>query len=234
MMKSTAPAILGVLALGGAIPQESEFVFEQTTVVSIGGEAVGPGARARVLVSGRRVRLEAGDEEGGPALLLWLDQGRAFRLDPERRLAREVDAARLRARSHEDAAVASGLIGGAEEGELRTKRLPGSRTIGGHRCHGYRLSGPAITMDVWVAEDLPVGIDAFAEFLEWSGAAQSLGGLLAHLRRLPGFPMETRSRVSLLGETREAVTTVSSIQIGPQPRERFELPPGWSVVPESP
>jgi len=225
----TAHTLLVTLAL--AAPP-SDLVFEQTTVVYDRGRPVGPGVRSRVFFAGRCVRLEAGDASGGPALLLRLDLGRAWRLDPEQRLAVELNADRLRARSHTDASVASGLLGGGEDAGLRTTVLPGSRTIAGHACRGFRLSGPSTSIEVWVASDLGVGVEVFAEFLEWSGAAQSLGGLLGEIRRLPGFPLETRSRVSVLGEERETVSTVVTIRVGPQPRERFEVPPGWKVVSE--
>src|SRR3990172_5863907 len=83
----------------------------------------------------------------------------------------------------------------------------------GPACRGFRLSGPSTSIEVWVASDLGVAVEVFAEFLEWSGAAQSLGGLLAEIRRLPGFPLETRSRVSVLGEERETVSTVVTIRV---------------------
>jgi hypothetical protein len=206
--------------------------FEQTTVVRPGGEAVGPGVRSRVWHAGRRLRLEAGDEPGGPALVLRLDEGRAIRLDPDARVAVELDVARLRARSHQDASVAGSLMGGDDA--LRAAPLPGSRTIAGHACRGFRLRGRQATIDVWVAEDLPAAAAAFADFLEWSGADQALGGLVAAVRELPGFPLETRTRVSVLGETHETVATVTSVRVGPQPAELFEVPAGWRLEREKP
>jgi hypothetical protein len=41
--------------------------------------------------------------------------------------------------------------------------------------------------------------------------------------------LETRTRVDVLGEMRETVTTVTAIRVGPQPRELFEVPAGWRV-----
>jgi hypothetical protein len=204
--------------------------FEQTTVVRPAGAAAGPGVRSRAFHSGRRLRLEAGDEPGGPALVLRLDEGRAFRLDPEARVAVAIDAARLRARSHEDAAVAAALLGGA--GEMRRSELEGRRTIAGHSCRGFRLRGRQATLDVWVAEDVPGGAALFADFLEWSGAAQAMGGLVAAIRELPGFPLETRTRASVLGETQETVSTVTRIRVGPLPDALFEVPAGFRLVEE--
>ena len=65
--------------------------------------AASSGVRSRVWHAGRRMRLEAGDAPGGPALVLRLDEGRALRLDPEAKVAVEIDPAALRARSHQDA-----------------------------------------------------------------------------------------------------------------------------------
>ncbi len=206
--------------------------FEQTTVVVPEGGAAGSGVRSRVWHSARRMRLEAGDVPGGPALVLRLDEGRALRLDPEARLATEIDPKALRARSHQDASVAASLMGG--EDALRTTALPGRRTIAGHACRGFRLKSRTASMELWVAADLPRGAAVFADFLEWSGATQALPGLVAAIRELPGFPLETRTRVSVLGETQETVSTVTKIRVGPQAASLFEVPSGWRVEPSTP
>jgi hypothetical protein len=227
-------AALFALLLSAPTGVPAGLYFEQTTVVRPAGAAVaaGPGVRSRVWHAGRRLRLEAGDAPGGPALVLRLDEGRAFRLDPEARVAVELDASRLRARSHEDASVAASLMGGDDT--LRPAALEGRRTIAGHACRGFRLRGRQTSVDVWVAEDLPAGGAVFADFLEWSGAAQALGGLLAAIRELPGFPLETRTRVSVLGETQETVSAVTLIRVAPQPPELFEVPAGWRLEKENP
>jgi hypothetical protein len=223
-------AALFALVLSAAEP--AGLYFEQTTVVRPQGAVAGPGVRSRVWHAGRRLRLEAGDEAGGPALVLRLDEGRVFRLDPEEKVAVELDASRLRSRSHQDASVAAALMGG--EDTMRPSPLPGVRTIAGHPCRGFRLRGRQATLDVWVAEDVAVGPGLFADFLEWSGAAQALGGLVAAVRELPGFPLETRTRVSVLGEPQETIATVTTLRVGPQPAERFEVPAGWRVEQEKP
>ena len=81
--------------------------------------------------------MEAGDAAGGPALLLRLDRDQAYRLDPERKLAVEIDPARLRARAHMDASVAGDLMGGPEEGSARTKPLPAGKTVAGYALPGF-------------------------------------------------------------------------------------------------
>lgn len=215
-----------------AAPATPDLYFEQTTIVYVEGEPAGPGVRTRAWHAGRRMRLEAADGVAGPALVLHLDRDRAWRLDPDTRVAVELDGARLRARSQADAAFVGSLMGD-EEGSVRTSHLEGSRTIAGYACRGFRLAGPSVRMVVWIAEDLPVGVEAFAGFLEWSGASRSLGGLLAGIRSLPGFPLRTHTRVEALGEVRETVTTITTIQVGPQPAELFEVPSGWRVETEA-
>jgi hypothetical protein len=207
--------------------------FEQTTVVVPQGGVAGAGVRSRVWHSARRMRLEAGDAPGGPALVLRLDEGRALRLDPESKVAFEIDPAGLRARSHQDASVVASLMGGGEDA-MRTTALEGERSIAGHACHGYRLKSRTASVDLWVAGDLPRGGSVFADFLEWSGAAQALPGLVAAIRELPGFPLETRARVSVLGETQETLSTVTKIRVGPQAESLFEVPSGWRVQPSAP
>ena len=206
--------------------------FEQTTVVVPQGATPGAGVRSRVWHSAGRMRLEAGDAPGGPALVLRLDEGRALRLDPETKVAFEIDPAGLRARSHQDASVVASLMGG--EDTLRTTVLDARRTIAGHACRGFRLKSRSAVVELWVAPDLPRGASVFADFLEWSGAAQALPGLVAAIRELPGFPLETRTRVSVLGETQETLSTVTKIRVGPQPESLFEVPGGWRVQQNSP
>jgi len=208
--------------------------FEQTTIVYVDGEPAGPGVRTRAWHSSQGLRLESADMDGGPSLILRLDLDRAWRLDPGKRLAIELDTTRLRERSQADAALAGSLIGAGEPGSVRTRAIAGPRTVAGHACRGFQLRGPSVDMTVWVADDLHVGVDAFADFLEWSGASRSLGGLLDQIRALPGFPLQTHTRVEALGELRETVSTVTVVEVGPQPEERFEVPEGWRVLAEAP
>jgi len=220
-------AALLFLATATARPQ---VYFEQRTVVRENGEGPGADVLSRVWYAGKRMRLEAGDAPGGPALLLRLDSGQAFRLDPERKTARQLDSTRLRARAQMDASVASDLMGGAGEGNARTATLttPG-KTVAGYACRGYRITAPSLQMDVYVSDAIPLSVDLFADFLEWTGASQALGGLLGEIRRLPGFPMETRSRVMVMGRMQETISTVTKVQIAPQPAALFEIPAGYRI-----
>src|SRR5262249_56909706 len=92
-----ASAILSVLLAAPA--GASEVYFEQTTTVQSAGAPSGPGVLSRVWYAGRRMRLEAADERDAPALVLRLDRGTAYRIDPERKRAVELDLGRLPARA---------------------------------------------------------------------------------------------------------------------------------------
>lgn len=226
-----------VLVVAAVLPPtpaaaDAEVYYEQSTLVRTGGVAEGPGVVSRVWYAGKRMRLEAADVPGGPALILRLDLGKAWRLDPERKLATEVDAARLRSRSQMDAALAGDLMGGSEEGRVRTAPLRGTRTIAGHVCRGFRITGPSVVMDLYLAQDLGVGIEAFTDFIEWSGAGQSMAALLAEVRKLRGFPLQTRSRVTVLDRVHETVSTITKVRVGPHPRSLFEVPAGYRLVAE--
>lgn len=227
--------LLGPLAAAApAAARPTELYFEQSTIVRTDGIAQGPGVLSRVWYGGKRMRLEAGDAPGGPALLLQLDQGKAWRLDPESKVAIAIDISQLRARSQMDASLAADLMGGAEEGTARTVPLRTPHSIAGHLCRGYRITAPSMLMDLYVAEDLPVGIDVFADFIEWSGAGQSMRGILAEVRRLGGFPLLTRSRVTVLDRVHETISTITRVEVGPQPRALFEVPAGWRLETEAP
>jgi len=175
-----------------------------------------------------------GRRPGGPALVLRLDEGRVLRLDPEAKVAVEIDAARLRARAHGDASLAASLMG--SEDALRTAPIEGRRTIAGHPCRGFRLRGRQTSVDVWGwRRTCRPGPASSRTSLEWSGAAPGpRGPSWPRCGELPGFPLETRTRVSVLGETQETVATVTKVQVGPQPAALFEVPAGWRLETENP
>jgi hypothetical protein len=225
---------LGALLALGPTPGPPDVYFEQTTVVFEDGRPAGPGVVSRVWYAGRRMRMEPGGVDDGPALILRIDEGKAYRVDPAARRVVVVDLERLRARAQMDTSLAGDLMGAGEDARVRTTELPAGKTIAGHACRGFRIAGASAVLDLYVATDLPVGVAAFADFLEWSGASQSMAGFLAALRKLPGFPLETRSRVSVLGEVQETLSTVTRVRVGPAERRLFEPPPGYRLDPESP
>ena len=227
--------LLALFALLAAAPAGAgpDVYFEQSTVVLEDGRPTGPGVVSRVWYAGRRMRLEPGNAVDGPALILRIDQGKAYRVDPVGKRAIVVDLERLRARAQMDLSLAGDLMGAGEDARVRTSALRGTRTIAGHACRGFRISGPSAVLDLYVASDLPVGISAFADFLEWSGATQSMAGLVEELRKLPGFPLETRSRVTVLGDVQETLSTVTRVKVGPAERRLFEPPPGYRLEPDT-
>lgn len=214
---------------GPAAAAAPDVYFEQTTVVLADGRPSGPGVVSRVWYAGRRMRLEPGGTTGGPALILRLDEGKAYRVDPDRKRVTVLDLDALRTRAQMDLSLAGDLMGAGEEARVRTAALPGGKTIAGYACRGFRLTGPSAVLDLYVAPALPVGVGTFADFLEWSGASQSLAGFVAEMRRLPGFPLETRSRVTVLGKVQETLSTVTRVKVGPAGVGLFEPPPGYRL-----
>ena len=116
---------------------------------------------SRVWYAGRRMRLEPGELRGGPALVLRLDRGKAYRIDPDRKLAVELDLERLRARAQMDVALAGELMGGADAA-ARTTELRAGKVIAGYACRGYRIAAGGVSMDLYVSKAVPLGVDAFA------------------------------------------------------------------------
>ena len=91
--------------------------------------------------------------------------------------------------------------------------------------------GPQSRLDLYVADLGPgLGVDTFVDFLEWSGASQSLGPLLDALRRLPGFPLEASVRATMAGRDVATTTTVTRITLGPLAPSLFEIPAGYRVL----
>jgi hypothetical protein len=220
-------ATIGFLVLASG----ADVCFEQTTVVGSGGRASGAGVATRVCHSGRKMRLEAAGTPGGPAFVLRLDEGRAFRLDPEHKRVVLVDADRLRAQARTDLSMAGDLMGLATA-RPRTTPLTRGLSVAGYACKGFRITAGETIFDLYVTAQIPLKVDVFADFLEWSGARDSMKGILDEIRALPGFPLETRSRVSVMGEIQETRTTVTKVTLGAVPAKLFEVPAGWDVVKE--
>ncbi len=212
-----------------AAPKTTDVYFEQSTVPYAAGRPSGPGVVSRVWYGGQRMRMEAGGVVPAPALILRLDLAKAYRVDPARKTVTVLDAERLRTRGQMDSAMAGDLMGAADA-RVVTTELPGVRTVAGFRCRGYRISGGTMVMELWVTDALPVGMETFAGFLEWSGAADSLGPFLDEIRKLPGFPLQSRSRVTVMGTPRETVATVTRVRVGPQAAALFEPPAGYRMV----
>ncbi len=176
------------------------------------------------------MRLEqrsAGERGGTTVLIVRLDQERAFRLDPARRVAQEIDLAAERARSQlELAVVGDRLAAGA-----RVARIRRTRQIAGYVCQGYRLTTDAGAIDVWVSRAVPADMGAFADFLKWLGAEDALGLFLDALRRLPGFPLSMRSRLEVSGRLVETRATVTRLRVAAIPESLFEPPSDYRVEP---
>jgi hypothetical protein len=225
-------AVLAARAPAAATPSKAADVyFEQTTVPYAAGRPSGAGVVSRVWYGGQRMRMEAGGVVPAPALILRLDLGKAYRVDPTRKTVVVLDAERLRTRGQMDSAMAGDLMGAADA-RVVTAQLPGERTIAGQRCRGFRISGGTTVMDLWVTGALPVTMDTFTAFLEWSGAADSLGPFLDEIRRLPGFPLQSRSRITVMGKTHETLATVTRVRVGPHAASLFEPPAGYRMVDE--
>lgn len=226
----SSPFLAAVLLAGATPAPDRGVYFEQTTVTYSVGKPAGPGVVARVWCVGKRMRLEPGEGQGGPAFILRLDRGAAYRIEPSERTVVAIDMARLRARSQMDLSMAGDLMGTDAEVAARTRPLGANRIIAGFACEGFRVTTGSTVMDLYVTRSLGIGIDRFADFLDWAGAGQALGGLMTEIRRLPGFPLETRSRVTVMGEVQETRSTVTRIEVGPQPDSLFEPPNGYRVV----
>ena len=223
------PWLLAVLLAVPKAPAPPGVLYEQTTQSVVGSSPRGAPVRTRVYSTGRRMRLESGETQGGPALVLRLDENRAFRLDPTAKTASPIDLTRLRAQSQMDVSVAGEALGATEEGAARTTPLEGTKVIAGRTCRGFRIASAQASLEVYVAE-VGVGIEAFTDFLEWSGAGQSLGSLLDELRKLPGFPLETRVRAKVNGESVATITTVTKMELGPLTPALFDVPAGFRMV----
>ena len=222
-----------MLALDVLLAAGAALYFEQTVVTYADGRATGPGVVSRVWFAGERMRMEAGLAPESPAFILRLDRHKAYRVDPVARTVTEIDADALRSQAQMDLSMAGDLMGASEDSRVRATNLP-PKTIAGYPCQGFRLSAGATRLEVYTTRSLPLGIDAFAEFLEWSGAEQALGPLLAEIRKLPGFPLETHSSVSVLGRVHETLSTVTRVDLAPPAPALFEPPAGYRTLAAEP
>jgi hypothetical protein len=216
---------------GGGAVADAQVVVEQTTSTTVDGKAL-PSVHARVLWGGRKVRLESGDALEPLVLLLDLEHDRAYRLDPPSRSAVALDLDGLRARASLGFAQAGEAMNADEPDSFRTSALPGRRRIAGRLCDGYRVRHRQTQIDVWVSTQVSIGMELFADFLEWSGADQSLAGLLPEIRKLEGFPLETESHVVVDGHVYDTKATVTAVSVAPRDPSLFEVPAAFTLEDE--
>ena len=66
-------------------------------------------------------------------------------------------------------------------------------------------------------------------------AAIALAPFVEEMRKVPGFPLMSRSRITVLGEPHETVATVTRVKVGPHAASLFEPPAGYALVaPDAP
>jgi len=220
-------AVLTFLLATAAAAPRSVF-FEQTSSSTVDGQAQTT-LRSRVYWRGHNVRLESGDLLQPTVLLLDLENERAVRLDPKAKTAAELDMKALRAQTNLGFSMAGDTVSDDND-RFRTTDIEGARTIAGYSCRGHRIRSKNARVDVWTGAAVPVPMKMFEEFLDWSGAAQSLGGLLPEIQQLPGFPLETRSRFTVNGHVYESVATITVLKTDPLADSLFETPKGYRAV----
>jgi hypothetical protein len=223
-------ALLAVfLAPAAPAAKPASLSFDQVVVTSVDGKP-GPTQKSRVYWSGRKVRLESGDEFDPLVLLLDMARERAYRLDPVAKKARVLDVEALRARSHLGFSMAGDQLGAGED--FRRTPLPNRREIAGFTCAGHVLRAGQTRIEVWSSERVPVEAEAFTELLEWTGAGEAMGGLLPELVR-QGFPLETRSRTVVDGHVYETRATITRVATGALPTALFDVPDAFAVEDEA-
>jgi hypothetical protein len=212
-------------ALAG--PPPPALFYEQTTQTTVDGRTADPSGRVRVWFAGAKLRMEhlgAGGKTEA-VLIVRLDRGKAYRLDPAAKTTWESDLDREQAESQMELGLAGDVVGSG----VRTARLRGTRQIAGYVCQGYRLSSEAGYMELWLSEMAPARLESFAGFFEWLGVDQSLEPIMEAVKRLPGFPLETRSRMNVAGRVVETRSTILTLRAEPADAGLFEPTPGYRV-----
>ena len=98
-----------------------------------GGRPSGPGVVSRVWYGGQRMRMEAGGVESAPALILRLDQGKAYRSTPRSDASPSWTRSGCATRGQMDSAMAGELMGADERPRGHHRPCPASarsRAIG--------------------------------------------------------------------------------------------------------
>ena len=161
--------LTAVLSLALAAPGPQMY-YEQSVRITRGGQPAGS-TTSKVYWSGRRIRMESGDS----VLLLQLDTGQAFRLVPSQKLTVELDVERLRARAQLDLATAADALEAGQDSNVRSALSGPTRSVAGYVCQPHRVRTATASFEVCVSRTVPVGMEAFAEYLQWSGASEPIG-----------------------------------------------------------
>jgi len=218
---------LGSVTLGAAPAPPAGLFYEQTTQTTVDGRAADPSGRVHVWFAGAKLRMEhlSASGKAEAVLIVRLDRGKAYRLDPATTTTLESDLEREQAESQMELGLAGDVVGAA----VHTTRLQGTRQIAGYVCQGYRLSSDAGHMDLWLSEAAPARLESFAGFFEWLGVDQSLEPIMDAVKRLPGFPLETRSQMNVAGRIVETRSTILALRAEAPDAALFEPPASYRV-----
>jgi len=230
MLSLVAAALLTATAPAASEPS---VYFEQTARTTVDGTPA-PAVHSRVYWHGKKARLESGDAFDPFVLLLDLARDRSVRLDAASKTAVVLDTGALRSESSLGFSLAGDAMGADDPDALRSEPLPGRKQVAGYVCEGHRIHGHDVRIDVWVSRAVGVPMSVFTDFLEWSGAADAMAGLLPQIQKLPGFPLETRSHLVTGEHTYDIVATITRIKTEPIPAATFEVPARYRTVIEPP
>jgi len=237
MRASSLSALFGLAlaaapgSLPAAEPAHGDIYFEQRVETHVDGQPAGAVVEARVWFQGSKLRLESGPAGAAlhQALIVRLDQGTAFRLDSDKRTAQAIDIAAERERSRLEMGTAGDRIGA----QPRIARLRRERVIAGYRCTGHQLQTDAGVIEMWLSTAVPADFTTFSRLLEWLGAEEALAPYLEALRRLPGFPLETRVETVSGARRVQTRATVTRLRVEGLPQALFEVPAGYRALERS-
>lgn len=163
---------------------------------------------------------------GGITIIMRSDLGKIWVIHANRYMERPL------AELQKSAEAASKMLGDANM-QIDLKTTGNTRKIGEWNCQEYLLSvtgGMPIALQIWVTPEVKIDSSLYAKMNEAMGANPMMSPILQRMREIPGYPIETVTKVAMGGQVMESTTTVKKISQKKIDPSVFELPTGLTKI----
>jgi hypothetical protein len=124
---------------------------------------------------------------------------------------------------------------GLEVGPAKLTKLGAGETIAGYATEKYLITTSSVQLEISAAPALEVPA-AYYDLLSphqeaGAGPLGDMGKVFEEMKKIRGMVMKQVSTLKIMGQTTVSTTVATSVQKGPIPASRFEVPAGYKAVP---
>jgi Domain of unknown function (DUF4412) len=120
---------------------------------------------------------------------------------------------------------------------VEVKKGTGGRTIAGYPCQNWIVTmGQMMTMEHCVSSEIAIPPGTFEAMKRFTAsmaagpAAKSMIGMWDKFKEMKGFPLATKTTMSIMGRSDVSTKEVTDVKKGPVPASAFEVPADYKRV----